>query len=225
MALTVNDIYNLMKFLIRKNATGSLSSTEFEIAWNSEQKSFQSDLLGRFQKQSNGKQGMNTGLALNQTIMTKLTPFTHNVSIPVVSGYAVKPYNFIYELGLRSTGDKQVTHVQHGQLSSVINDSIDPPSIVDGAYYTAEYDDKYKVLPQALGVVYLDYIGTPRDVVWGYGIDIYDRRQYNQNTSTQAQWMDNDIIEITKRTLKSLGVSFKDADFVNFGQSTIITGD
>jgi hypothetical protein len=32
-------------------------------------------------------------------------------------------------------------------------------------------------------------------------------------------------MEITKRMLKTLGVTFKDADFANFGQSVITTGN
>ena len=37
--------------------------------------------------------------------------------------------------------------------------------------------------------------------------------------------MENDIIEITKRTLTGFGVSYKDKDFQQFGKSAQMTGD
>lgn len=43
--------------------------------------------------------------------------------------------------------------------------------------------------------------------------------------SVQPKWNQNTIIEITKRSLTSLGVSFKDKDFEAFGERNTITGD
>ena len=70
MALTVNDLYVFTQKLIRKNQSGSLTSTEFNTFWNDAQRAYMGDLLGRFQLRSNGKLGMNTGLILNETILT-----------------------------------------------------------------------------------------------------------------------------------------------------------
>ncbi len=43
--------------------------------------------------------------------------------------------------------------------------------------------------------------------------------------SVQPQWLQPDVIEITKRTLKSLGVHFTQQDFEQFGNSVINTGN
>ncbi len=224
MAVTVNDLFQFMRFLIRKNQNGGLTNDEFEMAFNSQQKSLQSDLLGRFQPQANNKAGKNTGLIQNQTVMTLLTPFTHGVVLPIIDGNAVKPYNFLFELGFRHNV-YPITHVTHAQLAAVETDPIDPPSIADNTFYCVEYENFYNVRPSQLAVAYLDYIGTPRDVVWAYSIDVYGMRQYNPTGSIQPEWDDNSCVEIVKRSLTELGVSFKDGDFSNFGKSVIVTGD
>ena len=54
-----------------------------------------SDLMGKWQKMNNGKTGGNTGLILNETIMTQLAPFTIAGSVAISSGSATKPDDFI----------------------------------------------------------------------------------------------------------------------------------
>ena len=88
MALNVDYCYQFALKLIRKNQAGGLSRVEFQYHFNDAQATYQDDLLGRFQARSNGKSGANTGLIENETIMTKLTPFTKSTVIPIVGGIA-----------------------------------------------------------------------------------------------------------------------------------------
>jgi len=71
---SVNDILNFTKFLTRKNQAGGISAKDLFYAWNSEQTALFEDLKGRWQSRNNGKEGQNTGLVENETILTKLTP-------------------------------------------------------------------------------------------------------------------------------------------------------
>ena len=226
---SVDNIFKLFKFLTRKNQSGSISATDFFNAWNTEQNAYFSDLMGKWENRSNGKSGQNTGLIMNETIMTKLAPFTIAGSVTISSGQADKPSDFIYGLARRlelNSVEYLVTKINHGQKWYVENDVIDPPSITDGTYYIIEYEDYYEVLPTAAtGDLLLDYIAQPVDVVWGWSWDAQDRKVYNAGLSIQPQWNTVTIIEITKRALKNFGVSYKDKDFTNFGQSNISTGD
>lgn len=225
MAWSVNDIMNLTKFLLRKNQAGSISATDLFYVWNQEQASYISDLLGRFQKVNNGKEGANTGLIENETILTKLTPFTKPATITIAAGQVVKPTDFLYALDLR-IGGKKVFPINKDQIYFVNDDVIDPPSTTDQTYYRTEYQNYFAILPStATGSASLDYIAVPTDIVWGYTLDGNGRQVYSSGTSTQPQWNTIDTIEITKRALKSFGVSFKDADFANYGNSVINTGD
>lgn len=210
---------------MRKNQSGSISATDLALAWNSEQSAYQSDLLGRFQNRSNGKDIKNTGLIQNETIMTKLTAFTkQSLGIVVTAGNATKPTDFAYTLALRANGNK-IFQVDHDSIWAVTQDVIDPPSITNNSYYYSEYLNYYSILPTATPTIDIDYICTTTPIVWGFILDGNNRQVYDPATSVQPQWGDNSIIEITQRTLKSFGVSFKDEDFAGFGASKITTGD
>lgn len=225
----VNKIFSLQKFLLRKNQSGSISTSDFFNAWNTEQNAYHSDLLGKWQNRSNGKSGQNTGLIMNETIMTQLAPFTIAGSVTISSGQATKTDDFIYGLARRlslSSVEHMVTKINHGQIWYVNNDVIDPPSITDGTYYIIEYEDYYSILPStSTGSLLLDYVAQPTDIVWGFIYDAQGRKVYNAGTSVQPKWNVPTVIEITKRTLTSFGVSYKDKDFENFGEKNTTTGD
>lgn len=223
MAWNINDIYNFVLDLMKKNQAGSLTATRFSRFWNDCQTSFQDDLLGRFQAQTNGKSGPNTGLIENETIMTKLSPFITNVSLTISSGQAARPDDFIYELALR-INDSKVFHVEHDEIWAMLDDVIDPPDVTENCYYAAVYGKNYKFYPNTVTSAELDYIRTPVDVAWGFTFDGNGRQVYNAGTSIQSEWDNNSNREITKRVLASLGVPYSSQDFAQFGQKVITTG-
>lgn len=223
MAWNIDQVYGFLRFLIRKNQSGNISATDFFYAWNSEQYAYHDDLVGKWQNRNNTKESMNTGLIQNEVIMTKLAPFTIPVTIVVVGGQAIKPNDHIYTLALR-INDTKVFKINHDQKWAVLDDVIDPPSIADDSYYYLEYLNYYSFLPTAVTSVELDYVASCTDVKWAFTI-VGGRQVYDSVLSVQPKWNQNTIIEITKRTLKSLGVSYKDNDFSSYGQSIITAGD
>ena len=220
MAWSVDNIYTYLRFLIRKNQAGAISSTDFFYVWNSEQYSYFQDLLGRFQARSNGKLGANTGLIENETIEIKLSPFIKTTTLAIAGGVSGKPSDFAYELALRING-YEVRRVNKNQVATVNDNVIDPPSIPLNIYYVHGF---YNFLPNTVTAATLDYYSNPVDVSWVYTI-VAGRQVYNQASSVQPMWLQTDIEEITKRCLKKLGVSFKDGDFANYGNSVINTGN
>lgn len=301
MAYNVNDIYEYLKRLARKNITGGISSKDFFYNWNGEQSAYHTDLLGRWQRNNNGKEGANTGLIENQVIMTQLAPFIANTTLTIAAGVSPKPTDFAYKLALRINNQK-VWHINHNQIYYVDGNVIDPPSVPNDSYYYVEYGSNYSFLPNTVTTAQLDYIKKPTDILWAYTFDANGRQVYNDSgitgldvifggvgytaptiafstpaaggvqatgtltvvggvitavvmtnvgngykgltptftitgasttpanfgspiVSVQPLWLDAQIKEITKRTLSSLGVSFKDADFENFGKNTINTGN
>lgn len=231
MAWSTNDIFSFLKFLLRKNQAGSISTTDFFYAWNSEQASAHEDLVGKWQNRSNGKTGINIGLIQDETMLTKLAPFTISTTLTISGGFADWPADMIYQLALR-IGNSKITHFNKDERWSIADSVIDPPSLADNCFYYTEYASattgirgKYEFLPSTINEVTLDYVASCTDIVWGSNPDSDGRRVYDPSTSVQPKWNQNTIVEITKRTLKSFGVSFKDQDFTQFGQSNIVTGD
>jgi hypothetical protein len=220
MSWSVDTIYQFMRTLIRKNQSGGLSATEFAIFWNAEQQAMHDDIVGKWQKAISAR----AGLIENEIITTKLAPFTISATLPVVSGEATKPADHIYTLAIR-VGGKNIVVVNPNQVWAVNDDVIDPPSITNGMYYATAYEDYYTILPSSVASIDIDYIASCVDVNWAYTLDPDGRQVYNAGASAQPQWKQPTIIEITRRTLKSLGVSFKDRDFEQYGQSVINNGD
>lgn len=229
MALSVDYLYNFCKRLIRKNQAGGLSSTDFQLFFNDAQGSYQDDLLGRWQARNSGKTGVNTGLIEDETIIQKLSPFIKPLPLTISTGITQKPDDFIYRLALRING-KDVFKINHNQIATVNESVIDPPTVnkpyfVEYGKSIANPNGYYLFLPNTVTSADLDYISTPINVVWGFTYDENDRQVYNAGTSVQSQWDNNSNREITKRMLTDFGVTFKDADFANFGKSVQLTGE
>lgn len=224
MALSVDYLYGFTLKLIRKNQAGGLSATEFGYFWNDAQSSYMDDLLGRFQPRANTKEGINTGLIEDETIIAKLTPFMVPVTLTITAGQATKPTDWVYTLALRINNQK-VYQVDKDEIYSILNSVIDPPSEATDTYYFTEYGNYYKFYPDTVTAADLDYIQTPTDVVWAFTLDGNGRQVYDPGSSVQPKWSNNSCREITKRMLKVIGVSFTDADFAQFGQSVQATGE
>lgn len=231
MALSIDYLYNFCKRLIRKNQAGGLTNTDFQLFFNDAQGSYQDDLLGRWQARNSGKTGMNTGLIEDETIMQKIAPFIIPTVLTITSGVAEKPDDFVYRLALR-INDTDCYKINHNQKATVQQSVIDPPSVADDRYYFLEYgktvdlkNGYYSFLPTTVTEADMDYIATPKDVVWGYTWDDDGRQIYNPGHSTQSMWDANSNREITKRMLTTLGITFKDADFLNFGKTVQLTGE
>lgn len=224
MAWNVNDIYEYVKFLLRKNQSGSISSSNLFYAWNSEQSQYFKDLKGRFQAKNTGKTGVNTGLVENETIETILAPFTKTATISIAGGNGNKPADFSYLLAFR-IGGHEVIHFNKNQKAAVIDNVIDPPSVSGNSYYYTPYQGFYSFLPSSVTEAEIDYLAIPQDIVWAYTLDGAGRQVYNPSGSTQPQWLQDDLVEITKRALKSFGISYHDNDLAQFGNSVINTGN
>lgn len=223
MALSVDYLYKYTQDLMKKNQAGSPGSIAWARHWNDAQSAYMGDLLGRFQARSNGKTGVNTGLLENATILQKLGPFTKKATITIAAGDGPKPTGFIYALGLQ-INDNDVRHINHNQRATVLKNKIDPPSVAANTYYALTYESHYSFLPNTVTEAELDYIVAPTDVVWAFTI-VSSRQVYNAGASVQPQWDDVSCREITRRVLDTLGISYKDSDFANFGNRVVNTGN
>lgn len=215
----------LTKDLTRKNQSGSISAGNLFNMWNSEQAMYFQDIVGRWQARGNGKSGGNTGLMLNAISLSELAPFTIEEALTVSSGFADKPEDFEYMIGLRFATNYKVQLIRPDQRPSVATSVIDPPSAVSNKVYAIEYENYYEFLPSSITAAQLDYIASPTDIKWGFSFDAEGRQVYNPGSSVQPKWSNAVIIEITKRTLNAFGVSWKDSDFINAGKSAQLTGE
>lgn len=225
MPWSVDNIYSYTRFLTNKNQSGGISSTDLFNAWNGEQAMLHQDVVGRWQKQSNTKTGIMTGLIEDEVTISMLSPFlVPLVNVPIAGGLGFKPVDYIYGVALRLAGAK-VFFVSHDMIASVNDDVIDPPNVPANKFYYTEYLSYFSFLPNTVTAFDLDYIAETTDIVWGFTFDAQGRQVYNPGTSVQPKWNKSTTIEITRRTLKSFGLHFDSREFENFGESNIQTGD
>jgi hypothetical protein len=180
-------------------------------------------MIGRFQRVNNGKEVKNTGLITNEVIMTKLSPFVNSATLTITAGTSPKPDGFIYRLSVLING-YEAEKIDQDQVSAVTHSVIDPPSVLNNKYYFTESKNGYTFLPSSLTTGTLKYIKVPTKVVWGFTY-VDDRPVYDAGTSVQPEWDDISCMEIIKRMVRNAGVEFKDADFANFGNVAVNTGE
>jgi hypothetical protein len=157
--------------------------------------------------------------------MTKLAALIQETTLTISGGRAIKPTDFAYTLALRINNAK-VFQVNPDMIWAVQEDVIDPAGADTDSYYYTEYQNYYSFLPANIAVqVTLDYVQTVPDIVWGYTLDGNGRQVYSAGLSTQPVWGQLTIVEITERALKGFGLSYRDMDLEQAGQTAIITGD
>lgn len=224
MSWSVDKLWGFTTSLLNKPQSGNLTPSMFFYAFNSQQRLYMADIVGRFQARNTGKAGANTGLIQNEVDLTKLSPFTKPVTLTVTAGNANKPADFIYRLAAR-INDKEVIFIDKGQIAFVINSVIEAPSVSMGRYYATEYEGYYQVLPSIVTSMDLDYIADVVDVVYATIPDGNGRPIYDPANSTNPLWDNLSLMEIVQRTLKPYGVHFTSADFENYGREAINTGN
>jgi hypothetical protein len=225
MNWNTNDIRLLLQKLTRKNQAAGISAGDLFYQWNAEQLMYFQDIVGRWQKMSNGKAGLNTGLILNETSLTDLSPFIIPETLTIAGGNADKPEDFEYRVSLRVGGVYKCTVIRPDQIPAVSTSVIDAPSVTNNIYYAIEYENYYTFLPNSITSAQLDYIAAPRDILWAYSWDADGRQVYNPGLSVNPKWKKSTIVEITKRTLNTFGVSWKDSDFINAGKAAQLSGN
>lgn len=224
---SVDDIYQFSNQLINKAQMQTYEPDALFYIWNSEQRAYYLDLLGRWQRNSNGKNGANTGLIENNVILEKLSSFmVKYYPTLAVDGIFPDPDNIIQFLAVRVNGF-QCKEIRHDQIAFINNSVIDGPSVADNRYYYVRAGRIITIYPTTVSSgVEEDVLIDCVDIKWAFiddpvtGLPVYD-----PGNSVQPQWNNFDIQEITARTMKKLGVHFSDRDFQNYGASVINTGN
>lgn len=223
--MTVDKVYNILKFIVRKNQLGSLPPSEFEYAFNTAQRNYYDFLVGRIEQYQYGRPIPRVGLAMTDNVMSRLLPFKYigDLAITPVSGLAIKPLGVNKIITIYNANKYRVYRLEEDRLAERLHDSIDPISEKNAFYI--EDKNFITVYPENLLYCRMHYLKVPVDVVWGYTIDSQGRPVYNPGTSVQPEWLENDYDEIIARAAKIIGVSLKEPIDIQYGQQVIQTGE
>lgn len=207
--MTIDDVYSIMLYAIRKNQNGNLSPASFNLVINQGQTSYLDYLLGEFQKYTPGRPYAAVEFGQNQDIRQRLTPFIQPpVSLTIDgTGLALYPSDFVNADAMYyGIYNRRVKFIQQDRKDSHLNSYIDP---IDSNPVYLVQSNGFQFYPVNLGTAALSYIGQPPSLVWGFTNDIYGRPIYNPGTSVQPKWFDLDMLEIIVRALAIVGVNLQ----------------
>jgi UDP:flavonoid glycosyltransferase YjiC (YdhE family) len=221
--MTVDQVYNILKFIVRKNQLGSLSPDDFAYAFNTAQRNYYDFLVGRIEQYQYGRAVPRVGLSMTDNVVSRLMPFESTATITITSGLATKPSDFNKSIGIYTPNNYRVYRVEENRFAERMQDSIDPVDEANAFY--VEQNTNWRIYPTSLTSIILKYLTVPVDVKWNYTLDGSGRPVYISSGSVQPLWKDNDIDELVGRAAKIIGVSFKEPTLSQFGQGVINTGE
>lgn len=206
--MDVNEIYELIQYIIAKNQQGYLTPDEFNLTINQAQRSYQSYLLGNFQQYSPGRPVARVELGQNSVVRQRLSPSIYNYILSVdTTGFSPYPGDYLQSDAMWSLyGFKRVKNVQQDSLWSYYGSVIDP--IATNPIYLIE-DVGFRFYPSSTLAARLSYVRNAPDMVWGSVDDVNGRPMYSPAHSTQPIWDDASILEIIVRALSMVGVNLQ----------------
>ena len=221
--MDVNQVYSILRFIVRKNQLGSLSPADFQYCFNAAQRNYYDFLVGRVEQYRYGNAVPRVGLSMTDNIVSRLMPFEQSATVTVSSGLANKPAGLNKLLAMYTSNSYRVYRIEENMFAERIQDSIDP--IDEPNAFFVEQNTNWRIYPTTLTTVLVKYLTVPTDVVWNYTLDGSGRPVYNPTGSVDPLWYNNDIDELVARAAKIIGVSFKEPTLSQFGQGVINTGE
>lgn len=228
----VNTNYQFIQFLIRKNQTGNVTPTEYQLAYNTAQRDYYDMLLGRVEQFQYGKPVARIGLGMSSKIAKDLAPFKKtNITInvtgatpPYGGGQAAYPNDFHFLAAMFDTTYRKVERIDDTKIAARLNSKINPLTDTSSPFYV-ESANAWSIYPAGVSQVIINYYRLPVSVVWGYTTNSNGRAVYDPNSSVQPEWDDPSNDEILGRAIRLMGISFSDEEKVKFGEEVINRGE
>ena len=131
------------------------------------------------------------------------------------------PSNYVYDISVRTNGYTSLTKVDYDRVNSYLNSTIDEPTVDNPIYvdYAPAYLTTYPTLNTPTYLTYYKYPAVP---VWGYTLPS-GRPVYDANTSTNFDWPETELLRLSARILKYMGISIRDQELEQQAQQLTLT--
>lgn len=220
--MTIDEAKDSWELETRKYQFGVFSGDEFSLTFNNAQRQLVAYLCGQIQDYQFGRPIARVSFEINKSVASILSPcVVNNTSIAITAGVITEPADYYMLSDMRDVNDLPIRWADYQRLANYLRSVVNP--IASYPRYT-EGNGTWNVYG-VTGTAKIDYIRIPPDVKWGH-IDTSGREVYDPSTSTDPVWDDVTIVdEIFGRMLKLAGVSLRDPVLMNYGESTIKTGE
>lgn len=210
MAYNINDIYNIMVFIVRKERGVFITIPEFQNTLDNAQLEAVEDWFssyGETQIIHDAIRKLRTQTQFTSNSGGEVTfpsDYLHMIGSPyTVTGSSVNAIRFVNE--------DELPYALTSQLRAVSTAKPIAKDISTG----------FQIFPQSVQIGFYNYLKRPASPVFGYtqsGRTI----TYNPNTSTQLEFTDVYINNIISRALKFWGINMAEGDIQQFAQMQTI---
>lgn len=220
--MNVNEVYQLILYIVNKNQNGYLSPDEFNLTINQAQVSYMDYLAGQFQQYQAGRPIPTVQWGNNETTRQRVTPFIYNELLTVDAyGFAAYPYGFLITDTMWTGIYGKVKFVQQDYLSNYLNSRITP--VATNPIYLIEREG-FRFYPSNITQARISYIRQPNEIVFGYTLDSNGLPVYNPATSVDPEWQELDLLEIISRALRMIGVNLQSGVITQYANEITKTG-
>lgn len=217
--MDVNECYELMLYIVRKNKqNGYLSPEDFNRSINSGQRMYLDYLLGEYQKYQIRRPIAVVEFGQNERIRESIAPLIYGtvLSPNTTTGIAPFPSDYEYTDNMWSLyGFYNIKFTQQDRLDSYIHSTIDP--IVTNPVYLIQHEG-FHFFPENIGSARMSYVRKPPSIIWGYNLDSNGLPVYNAALSQNPIWGETDILQVIVRALQFVGVSLQAGAVVQYSQ-------
>lgn len=214
--MSIDDIYKLCLFAIKKNNNGDLKPVDFNRLINAAQKQWLAYMLGNIQTYQPGRPIASHELGNNRTLRQRITPVIYGYILDVNATTGMSPYpgDFLQVDSMYSIyGVKRVRFSEQNQLDSFYNSVIDP--IASNPIYLVK-DTGFQFYPTSQWQARLSYVREPPRVEWAYTEDVHGRPVYDPVHSIDPVFDDLTVLEIIVRVLALVGLNLQVAAVIGY---------
>lgn len=227
--MTLGEFYKFVNFVTRKERSGKISPSEFNLVMPVVILEYFAKLVGLEEQYSVNAPIPAIAKELSAGIKDSLRPFYvrmgHNDIMPLIvnsEGQATIPadychyssFTYRYVKNNISTY-KTIDVLMDFELSRRLDSSIMYPTLKNPV--CSFYSDYIQFYPEHIKFVNMTYLRYPANPVYGYTI-VNDEEVYNPLTSTEIEFPDADHFKIANLMLKKIGINLKDGLIMQYAE-------
>lgn len=207
MARNINQLYNLFRYIVRKQRGVSITPSQFTDNMDAGQ-------LDAFQEWF-------TPYGDSQILHDALRPFrVYYQFTSDAAGIVAFPADYEHILGAAFTVSgstvNEITFVNDNEWAFAINSQLRPVSL--SSPIAIDRNTGFSLLPQSLQIGYFNYLKRPATPVLDYTF-VNRVFTYNAAGSTQLEWADSYVNNIIAKALKYAGVNMDEQGVSAFAES------
>lgn len=215
MSVSINGVHDLAYFIAAKQKAAFPSPDEF----NSYAQLANVDLFNYYNDERT-KELVRVKQGESIYVPPVLANFVqYNVVLPAVGNVVTSPSDYIYDLQMTAPSGALFKKADYDKVQNYLNSSIDAPTNTNPIY--VELADAFEIYP-TLSPVKLTYLAFPQTVFWNYTL-VQGHPVYNPLGSVDFQYDDTEILRLTMRILKYMGVSIRDNELQQYANEMINT--